>query len=151
MDENQDTTVKPTLYILMRSDMKSMNAGKAMAQASHASNAFVHNVFKTRNDQGRQEGYGKYHVQLADEWALETDQGFGTVIVLDGFSEVAIRRAVEIAQATGLYSEMIHDPSYPVRDGSITHAIPLDTCAYVFGDRNNEIVKDIVGGFRLHP
>ena len=31
----------PLLYILMRNDMDSMNPGKAMAQASHASNQFV--------------------------------------------------------------------------------------------------------------
>ena len=30
------------LYILMRTDMDSLNPGKAMAQASHASNAFVY-------------------------------------------------------------------------------------------------------------
>ena len=29
------------LYILMRNDLNSLNSGKAMAQASHASNAFV--------------------------------------------------------------------------------------------------------------
>ena len=34
----------PVLYILMRTDMDSMNPGKAMAQASHASNAFVSNA-----------------------------------------------------------------------------------------------------------
>ena len=33
--------MKPVLYILMRTDMDSMNPGKAMAQASHASNQFV--------------------------------------------------------------------------------------------------------------
>ena len=31
----------PVLYILMRTDMTSLNAGKAMAQASHATNAFI--------------------------------------------------------------------------------------------------------------
>ena len=34
------------LYILMRQDLPSMNAGKAMAQASHASNAFIYEALK---------------------------------------------------------------------------------------------------------
>lgn len=29
------------LYILMRADLSNMNAGRAMAQASHASNQFI--------------------------------------------------------------------------------------------------------------
>ena len=33
--------MNPILYILMRTDMTSLNAGKAMAQASHATNAFI--------------------------------------------------------------------------------------------------------------
>ena len=56
------------LYILMRTDMDSMNPGKAMAQASHASNAFV---FR----------FGKEN--LVKQWQGETQQGFGTVLVLD--------------------------------------------------------------------
>ena len=36
----------PVLYILMRTDMNSMNPGKAMAQASHASNAFITHSLK---------------------------------------------------------------------------------------------------------
>ena len=36
----------PVLYIIMRNDLDSMNPGKAMAQASHASNAFVTKIDK---------------------------------------------------------------------------------------------------------
>ena len=55
------------LYILMRTDMDSMNPGKAMAQASHASNAFVYRWGKEK---------------AVKEWQGETQQGFGTVLVL---------------------------------------------------------------------
>ena len=48
------------LYILMRTDMDSMNPGKAMAQASHASNTFV---FR----------FGKEN--LVKQWQGETKQG----------------------------------------------------------------------------
>ena len=34
----------PVLYILMRTDLNSMNPGKAMAQASHAGSAFANNA-----------------------------------------------------------------------------------------------------------
>jgi hypothetical protein len=36
------------LYILMRNDLASMNVGRCMAQASHASNAFIYKFGKNR-------------------------------------------------------------------------------------------------------
>ena len=70
----------PVLYILMRTDMDSMNPGKAMAQASHASNTFVHSV---------EPGYNVDEA-LFDAWQKETQQGFGTVLVL-GVNEIEMR------------------------------------------------------------
>ena len=66
----------PILYILMRNDMDSMNPGKAMAQASHAANAFV------ANDIWEMEQMPDGIVDLKNQWQNETTQGFGTVIVL---------------------------------------------------------------------
>ena len=57
------------LYILMRNDLDSMKAGRAAAQASHASNAFIHKFGKNEE---------------VKEWANQTPQGFGTAIVLSG-------------------------------------------------------------------
>tara|TARA_B100000900_G_C20319887_1_gene609683 strand:+ start:227 stop:634 length:408 start_codon:yes stop_codon:yes gene_type:complete len=132
----------PVLYILMRTDLDSMNPGKAMAQASHASNAFVHSA-----DPG-------YNVdeELFNTWENSTHQGFGTVLVL-GVNEVQMRTAVEVAESCGIDkfpSGIVHDPTYPLQDGDTTHFIPVDTCGYIFGDKDDVLLQSIVGNFELH-
>ena len=122
----------PILYILMRTDLDSMNPGKAMAQASHASNQFVATLPKDEHD-------------IYNEW-LQCN-GFGTVLVL-GVTEVQMRTSVAVANALDLVSDVVHDPTYPLRDGDSTHFIPLDTCAFVFG--NKEDCTPVVGNFELH-
>ncbi len=122
----------PILYILMRTDLDSMNPGKAMAQASHASNQFVATLPKDAHD-------------IYDEW-LQCN-GFGTVLVL-GVNEAQMRTSVAVANALDLVSDVVHDPTYPLRDGDSTHLIPLDTCAFVFG--NKEDCTPVVGNFELH-
>ena len=122
----------PVLYILMRTDLDSMNPGKAMAQASHASNQFVATLPKDAHD-------------IYNEW-LQCN-GFGTVLVL-GVTEVQMRTSVAVANALDLVSDVVHDPTYPLRDGDSTHLIPLDTCAFVFG--NKEDCTPVVGNFELH-
>lgn len=124
----------PVLYILMRNDLESMNAGKAMAQASHASNAFVHACSG----------------DFANEWMKQTEQGFGTVLVL-AVDETQMRTAAEVAGRLGYVSGVVHDPTYPLPDGDTCHFIPLDTCAYVFGNKNDLTLSAIVGNFPLHP
>tara|TARA_B100000424_G_scaffold266201_1_gene256983 strand:- start:3913 stop:4320 length:408 start_codon:yes stop_codon:yes gene_type:complete len=132
----------PVLYILMRTDMESMNPGKAMAQASHASNAFV---------QSAEPGYN-IDETLFNTWKESTPQGFGTVLVL-GVTEVQMRTAVEIAESFGVDKfpcDIIHDPTYPLQDGDTTHFIPVDTCGYIFGDKDDLMLQSIIGNFELH-
>lgn len=123
----------PVLYILMRTDLDSMNPGKAMAQASHASNAFISR-------------YG--HEPEPKDWS-DTSQGFGTVLVL-GVTHMQMQTAVHIAKLSNIMSDVVHDPTYPLRDGETTHFIPLDTCAYVFGDKDDPLLQSILGNFELH-
>lgn len=127
----------PILYILMRSDMESMNAGKAIAQGSHAANSFI-------NDQPIKVD------PLIDIWTSETPQGFGTVLVL-AVNENQMRTAVAIAREIGMAAEVIHDPTYPIRDGDVCHFLPIDTCGYIFGEKDDPMLKAIVGNFPLHP
>ena len=122
----------PILYILMRNDMDSMNPGKAMAQASHASNQFVATLPTDAYD-------------IYNEW-LQCN-GFGTVLVLE-VTEAQMRTSVAVADALDLVSGIVHDPTYPLRDGDSTHFIPVDTCAFVFG--NKEDCTPVVGNFELH-
>ena len=132
----------PVLYILMRTDMDSMNPGKAMAQASHASNAFVSNA---------EPGYN-VDEELFNAWQESTTQGFGTVLVL-GVNEAQMRTAVEVAESFGVDKfpcDIIHDATYPLQDGDTTHFIPVDTCGYIFGDKDDLVLQSIIGNFELH-
>ena len=132
----------PVLYILMRTDMDSMNPGKAMAQASHASNAFVSNA---------EPGYN-VDEELFNAWQESTTQGFGTVLVL-GVNEAQMRTAVSVAESFGVDKfpcDIIHDPTYPLQDGDTTHFIPVDTCGYIFGDKDDPVLQSIIGNFELH-
>lgn len=130
---------EPTLYILMRTDMVSMNPGKAMAQAAHAANAFV---YSTSNDDS--------FVDLG-AWMGSTEQGFGTTITLAVSSEEALNEAVAEARLHGYPAEMIHDPTYPIRDGAVTHYVPVDTCGYVFTPCRESDPVPSLAGLGLHP
>lgn len=128
----------PILYILMRNDMDSMNPGKAMAQASHASNQFVATI-------DYRDTLPKDAHDIYNEW-LQCD-GFGTVLVLE-VTEAQMRTSVAVANALDLVSGVVHDPTYPLRDGDTTHFIPVDTCAFIFGDKVD--CAPVVGNFNLH-
>jgi len=133
----------PVLYILMRSDLDSLNPGKAMAQASHASNAMVHKASQSKNK----------HVQkMLKKWQTETTQGFGTCLVLDCHDEVNMIEILgEFAERKcDIVGEIVNDPSYPIRDSEITHYISLNTCAYIFGDKNDEEISMVLEKFSLY-
>lgn len=91
---------KMILYILMRNDLPSMNAGKAMAQASHASAQFA--KIMSKEDE----------LDYA-EWSSEGD-GFGTTIVLEG-SLIDIENFMSTSD-TGAYEKgNIFDETYPFK------------------------------------
>lgn len=176
------TDTNPVLYILMRNDLPSMNPGKAMAQASHASNAFVFSQLKTmllRPWSTVKEFYNVFFGRKnpADDdatfirWIRSTPQGFGTVLVL-AVDERQMRSTVANADMLGFVTDVIHDPTYPIlvppelgetlaemdnhsefgvgeKHNYVT--IPLDTCAYVFGSKNDSMLEVLVGLLPLHP
>lgn len=142
-----------TLYILMRTDLPSMTTGRAMAQASHAANAFI-------------KKFGKHKEVKA--WQRQTKQGFGTAIVL------AADRGIINGKFSLMFGykfkELVVDPDYviPVSTELLPYIIfehqkmfvPLDdrkmlfhreevTCAYIFGSK--EDLKPYLGDLPLHP
>jgi peptidyl-tRNA hydrolase len=135
----------PILYIIMRNDIGSMNPGKAMAQASHASNAFVHHYLQvSKNLTG----------EIVDgfrEWQNSTSQGFGTVVVLEGKIQ-EIKPVVDIFRKLCYITNIVHDPTYPLMDGKIVHHISIDTCAYIFvpNKENDNVAKTLLKCFSLH-
>lgn len=144
---------KPRLYILMRNDLPSMTTGRAMAQASHAANAFI----------------GKFgHRKDVKAWQKETKQSFGTAIVLAA-SLTDIKNALYNLSEP---HDFVVDPEYGVKTNTeildlIDRSKILDemsvfpgdgvaiifkkeiTCAYVFGTKEN--LDPILGRFELHP
>ncbi len=122
------------LYILMRHDLGSLTSGRKMAQASHASNAFVNQV-SPANEQ---------YV----EWKNSTRQGFGTAIVLS-VTEKELNDVVRLAESFGMESGKVVDPCYRVVDGLSEHYLPVVTCGFVFGDRDSKELKELTQHFEL--
>jgi len=127
------------LYILMRSDMDSMNPGKAMAQAAHAANLFQ----KEAGDEAN--AGGLYH-----DWFTQTSQGFGTTITLEIDGEKKLAEMIQSAQEYGYLAGVVHDPTYPVRDGAATHLIPVNTCGFIFVRDANQM-PPYLSLLQLHP
>lgn len=131
----------PILFLVMRSDLASMNTGKFGAQTSHGSNAAVKH---TR----------PHFFDMVVEWEQQTADGFGTAITLDGGSWYEILDLEnELAARFGYEEYMaghIFDPSYPVTDGKVTHLIPLDTGLWVFC-RSNSKVRETLKRLNLYP
>lgn len=129
------------LYIIVRTDMASMNAGRTAAQCAHASNYFVkmaNEVMECLEDPKDP------FIQNFNEWENETDQGYGTVIVLDGGSKENILRKLEEIDMR-YFTGTVIDPEYPIRDGDVVHIIPdVFTCAFAFqyDDKDPELLKD---------
>jgi peptidyl-tRNA hydrolase len=124
---------QPTLYILMRTDMASLNAGKAMAQAAHAANAFTQQ---------------NYHADGKSQWLCS--QGFGTTIVLAVDSERELVEIINSAIEDGFPANVIVDTTYPLKDGATTHYFPVTTCGYVFTKCRQTKKISSLAGLDLH-
>lgn len=147
----------PVLYILMRTDLESMNPGKAVAQGAHAANQFVHMVENYRDvisstvTDGRpaDSNISTYlQIKMYDYWSTRTSDGFGTTICLSVDDDV-LHQLVPATRSMGMIAGITHDPSYPIRDGGVTHFIPLDSCGYIFGEK--EDLSILLRQFNLMP
>jgi hypothetical protein len=134
------------LYIICRNDMESFTGtpdkpktGLPCAQTGHAANQMVYQARK-KNDPALN--------ALLTTWENETGMGFGTEIVI-GAHYSKIRQLVDQAKLLGFHASMVKDPEYPLKDGATYHFIPLETCAYIFG-KKNELAK-IMAGLDLLP
>lgn len=145
----------PVLYLIMRNDIASLNAGKAMAQASHASNAFVahfHQYAQKYNSTVVHENIQMATMHGFNEWENSTAQSFGTVLVLAA-KMPDIKATVDIFNGLNYVAGVVHDPTYPIVDGEVVHYIPLDTCGYIFvpSKETDGIASAVLKRFSLHP
>lgn len=124
------------LYILMRTDMASMNPGKSVAQGCHAATKFIFDTIgKTKWNDRMMTWRGK--------------RGFGTKICLGISSQEHLEFLVNEAKSHKFPSGLILDLTYPLRDGDTTHLIPVVTCGYIFGSATE--LDDILGDKQLMP
>lgn len=115
----------PRMYVLMRTDLASMNPGKGMAQSHHAAIVFAQDMWNKRKN-------GDKMPKGLMEWQGQTEQGFGTTLTLEVPDEATMLQAVDTALSFGYQTNVVLDPTYPVTDGKVTHLLPVYTCAYVF-------------------
>ena len=128
------------LYILMRTDMASMNPGKAVAQGAHAANMFHEIMVRRRTAKLKGDDSYKHFAK----W--QGNRMFGTTITLGVTLDQLIAKVTE-ARKNEFMADICHDPTYPLRDGDFTHLIPVDTCGYVFGSK--EELYPILGDLEL--
>ena len=129
--------------------MASMNPGKAIAQGSHAANAFVLKMAELYSPiTEKVEDTDK--VILFRDWRNSTKQGFGTVLVL-AVTGTELEQTIKLAQELKFIADVIHDPTYPIQDGMVTHYISLNTCGYIFGDKSDIKLGELLAGYKLHP
>ena len=141
MDLKLPPEKEPALYILMRSDLDSLNPGKMVAQGAHAANQAAFEMRKLRervkhpNSGGATKTVANDRLlDMFEQWETSTPDGFGVTLCLDVTGE-ELPLVVNAAQSCGFAAGVTHDPSYPLRDGGVTHSLPLDTCGYVFGNK----------------
>ena len=140
MKAKPTTPVKnPVFYILMRGDMDSLNPGKAVAQGAHAQSEFSQDMLEPTVPDAVKELYV--------QWLMQGGK-FGTTITVE-VNEVQLHQAVAFAQRAGYPAAIVLDDTYPVMDGKTLHLIPVRTCGYVFGDK--EEVEILLRQFDLYP
>lgn len=141
-DKYMQAKLDATLYILMRGDMVSLNSGKGMAQAAHAANYFVSAMDYVPDMDMRRGAVG---------WACQTEQQFGTTIVLVVSGEDQLTYVTDAARGMGFPSGVVTDPTYPVRDGAVTHLLPVVTCGFVFTPSRSGAPVRALADLALHP
>jgi hypothetical protein len=116
------------LYAIVRDDVRSLveDSGKPSAQAMHAQSASMRRVFCRKT-------WGSVWAKRYGEWLDQCGGDFGTVTVLKApYSEIETLTCNFAQFPNG----MIHDPTFPILDGAVGTTMPLDTCAWVFGDKD---------------
>lgn len=144
------------LYILIRTDLPSMTPGRAMAQAAHASNQFIHE-------------YGNR--SAVKSWQKDAN-GFGTTICLAATKSI-IEDVVEKAKLRMHHAGLVYDPTYKFDvpselaplilvnaltaptitkdDGSCIMFRNELTCGYLFISNDSPAREILVGSLALHP
>ena len=169
MNDFINATSNPALYILMRNDLASLTTGRAMAQASHAANSFedelrgVMDVLNQNHAKGDLNyGVERTMVTLYKRWkglsvfdsSRVGRKNFGTAIVLSADLR-EIERAKCVCESETeqyhIYHDTIIDPRYAIKDGDSVHKVPVLTCLWLFGDRNDPNLQNLTQHLPIYP
>ena len=126
------------VYLLSRSDMKTMTAGKELAHANHAGVQMTAKYFKHKDVQ-------EYINQGLDQGA----DHFNTTITLEAPLK-QIKSIVTKAKKIGYVSDLVIDPTYPYfsHDGVVCIGKEL-TMGWLLGDKNDKKFRNLVSGLKL--
>jgi len=133
----------PRLYIIFPFNIESLVPGKLAAQAAHAANQFESHMYDNHM------GYLNRIHNAFKEWKGQAD-GFGTTYVLRAESGEFVDLCVNGITSMQSSSPMkypfgvVTDPTYPIKDGEVTHYVPVDTCAWLFLPHNTSPLKDMI-------
>ena len=129
-----------TLYVMVRRGVESMTPGRVAAQVNHAGTQFLWRYPPVigRTSDGVLEAilkWGDSVLKWGDSVKNDGSYGFGRTIVL-----TADKDEIECWCTPGssfslpgyIASGIVNDPSYAVRDGSVTHYINFMTCGWIF-------------------
>ena len=125
------------LYILIRKDLDSMNncIGKAMAQVAHAANQFLFY-------------YGEN--EIVQNWMLQTEDGFGTTIVLGATDYNDFERDVQNLIDNDAIAGFVVDPSYKIKDGNYEHSVSVVSAAFIFSSDDNSMCANVAKRYELY-
>lgn len=135
----QDLLADWAAHVVVRGDLDSMNPGKVAAQVHHAATQMYHHVLMTPTDQPH------HDISLVPfyKWCHSAD-GFGTTLVYQisrkhkNHHQTLVDLHYQITDL-GLMAGKVIDPSYPIRDGKVTHLVnDVLTCVWFFAPRTFE-------------
>jgi hypothetical protein len=120
-----EPTNPPYLYLLVRNDLQSLNAGKAVAHGAHAANLFMWNMERMMRDtvwnnpaqehQSKPKFWSEYLEWLGEVPEIPAEHradGFGTTIALS-VNKPQLETVVNLGLRLGFSAGLAWDPSYP--------------------------------------
>jgi len=158
----------PCLYILVRTNLPSLNSGKGMAQVAHAANAFI-NRWKYQYEKIFPDSQ---YLKLISKWESESGNGFGTTIVTSIPNKEVLLSKIH-SLPSNIPGGIVTDDTYPYvtnmemlqlisskhhtqapvfkQNGQVVCFRREITCGYIFIDKNLPEQLRFVSDLSLHP
>lgn len=151
------------VYVLLRTDLPSMNPGKAAAQVHHAGVQMVNKhraqaLVRDYITQGMEQGADNFNTTIVLGATLEQIQHVSAqanqlnhnVVVLDTVTDPSYPFFVENAEVADLIPESTARAIKKMPDGRILMVREEVTCAWFVGDRNDPQFRALFDGLDLH-